>query len=179
MTENNIKISSSRLKDISFGMRVLLVEDDPIIQQQLKVFLLRFFAHIDTANNGVEALKLYEKDKYDLIITDLSMPQMGGIELSIHVKEMDTDQYIIVVSAHFESDKLIDLLNIGVGGFIIKPVDFTLVIKQLTKICQVISNRNELKYLNKILENKNKELQESNIQYQSALNESMNLKKQL
>ncbi len=107
------------------------------------------------------------------------MPQMGGIELSIHVKEMDTDQYIIVVSAHFESDKLIDLLNIGVGGFIIKPVDFTLVIKQLTKICQVISNRNELKYLNKILENTNKELQESNIQYQSALNESMNLKKQL
>ncbi len=43
MTENNIKINSSRLKDISFGMRVLLVEDDPIIQQQLKVFLLRFF----------------------------------------------------------------------------------------------------------------------------------------
>lgn len=176
MQENNMKAKSKLLKDVAFGMRVLFVEDDPIIQEQLKTFLLRFFAHIDTANNGVEALEFYKKNKYDLVITDLSMPLMNGIDLSKEIKLMNEDQYIIVVSAHSESDKLIQLINIGVDGFILKPVALPLVIQQLIKICKEISNASMLEYYNKLLEDTNQELQNRNMEYQIALDELMHLK---
>ena len=176
MSEISIKEKSNTLKDIAFGMRVLFAEDDLIIQEQFKTFLLRFFAHIDTANNGVEALEYYAKNKYDLVITDLSMPQMNGIELSRHIKDTNEDQFIIVVSAHSESDKLINLINIGVDGFILKPVDIPLVIQQLLKICTIISDHNMLEYYNKLLEDTNIELERSNVEYQIALNELMQLR---
>jgi YesN/AraC family two-component response regulator len=179
MSKANIKTKGELLKDIAFGMRVLYVEDDLIIQEQFKSFLHRFFSHVDTANNGVEAMDFYSKAKYDLLVTDLSMPLMGGLELSKKIKEINEDQYIIVISAHSESDRLIQLINVGVEGFILKPIDVGLVMKQLIKICREISNRNMSDYYNKLLEDSNKALEKRNMEYQIALHELTEVKKTL
>lgn len=146
------------LKEIGFDMRILLVEDDENLQYQLNVFLSRFFGQIDTACDGIEALTLYEKRQYDLVMTDLTMPNMGGIELSQKIREINAKQTIFVVSAHSESEKLIDLINIGIDGFILKPFNLSHILNQLTKTCQAIYDHKMLEYFSCMLEETNREL---------------------
>lgn len=168
--------NSKILREIGFEMRVLMVEDDLIIQQQLKTFFLRFFGHVDTADNGLEAFDLYNRHSYDLIITDLTMPQMGGIELSANIRSMNPNQKILVVSAHSESDKLIELINIGVDGFMLKPIDMDRVLQILTRTCQSIYDHKMLHYFNNLLEQTNLELKESNIELESTLSKLQQLR---
>lgn len=169
-TTDPIQENSKMLRDIAFEMKVLLVEDDITIQQQFKSFLLRFFSHVDTADHGAEALELYNKNTYDLVITDLTMPQMGGIALSESIRSIRSHQKILVLSAHSESDKLIELINIGVDGFMLKPIDMSRVIQILTRTCQSIYDHKMLHYFNNLLERTNNELKESNIELERTLN---------
>lgn len=168
---NSIKTVDKTLKEIAHDMNIMLVEDDVLLQEQLKLFLARFFACVDTASNGEEALIKYEQKEYDLIFTDLTMPYMGGIELSQKIKSINESQHIVVLSAHSESDKLIELINIGVDGFLLKPIDVTLVIKQLTKICHVLYDQKMLKYFSNMLYETNQELEGINKELEKALNE--------
>ncbi|MDO8454960.1 MAG: response regulator, partial [Sulfurimonas sp.] len=125
------------------------------------------------ANHGQEALDKYEIKQYDLIITDLTMPFMDGIALAEQIKFRNESQQIIVLSAHSENDKLIKLINIGVDGFLLKPVDVKLVIKQLSKTCQALYDHKMLEYFNLILEEITQELKDSNIELENVLNELM------
>lgn len=169
----NIVSTDRTLKEIAFDMNILLVEDDLILQEQLKIFLTRFFGRVDTADHGKEALDKYEKKQYDLIITDLTMPFMDGIALAEQIKLRNESQQIIVLSAHSENDKLIKLINIGVDGFLLKPIDVKLVIKQLSKTCQALYDHKMLEYFNLILEEITQELKDSNIELENVLNDLM------
>lgn len=166
-----IQSNAKLLKEIAFDMKVLFVEDEIEIQEQLKNFLSRFFGRVDTADNGVEALDLFNLHSYDLVITDLTMPFMDGIELSANIRSIKDSQHIIVISAHSESEKLIELINIGVDGFILKPVDIQRVIQMLLKSCQSIYDHKMLHYFNNLLEQTNAELRESNIELECTLNQ--------
>lgn len=168
--------SAKHLKEIGFEMKLLLVEDDLDLQEQIKIFLSRFFGRVDTANNGVEALLRYNEHHYDLILTDLTMPIMGGTELSKKIHEINNSQRIIVLSAHSESENLIELINIGIDSFLLKPVDMERVIQQLNKTCQAIYDHKMLEYFSNMLEETNKELRDSNIELECALNELMRSK---
>lgn len=165
-----IQTNSKILREIGFEMRVLLVEDDVVIQQQLKTFLLRFFGHVDSADHGVEALELYNRHRYDLVITDLTMPLMGGVELAANIRAINPNQKILVVSAHSESDRLIELINIGVDGFMLKPIDMDRILDSLTRTCQSVYDHKMLQYFNTLLEQTNQELKESNMELEATLN---------
>lgn len=173
MQNNSIVNFGKGLKEIAFEMNVLLVEDDTILQEQIKLFLARFFGSVETAYDGEDALQKYRPKKYDLILSDLTMPRMNGILLTQGIKEMDESQKIIIISAHSESEKLIELINIGVDGFLLKPLNVTNMITQLTKVCRAIYNQKMLQYLGQILEETNQELKSTNIELESALNEIM------
>lgn len=171
MQNNSIVNFGKGLKEIAFDMNVLLVEDDTILQEQIKLFLARFFGSVDTAYDGEDALQKYRPKKYDLILSDLTMPRMNGILLTQRIKERDESQKIIILSAHSESEKLIELMNIGVDGFLLKPLNITNMIIQLTKVCSAVYNQKMLQYLSQILEETNQELKSTNIELESALNE--------
>lgn len=168
---NSAQENAKNLKELGYEMSLLLVEDDDILQTQLKMFLTRFFAHVDVASNGIEALKAYKQRQYDLVVTDLTMPLMGGIELSHILRNQNEKQKIFVVSAHSESDKLIELINIGIDGFMLKPINIATVLNQLMKTCQAIYDHKMLEYFSNMLEETNKELRSSNIDLECALNE--------
>lgn len=178
--ENTNNDIVKNLKEIAYEMSILIVEDDTLLQDQLKVFLSRFFRYVDTADNGAEALDKYNKKQYSLIFTDLTMPLMGGEEFARKVKSINEFQHIIVLSAHSESEKLIQLVNIGIDGYMLKPLDITPVLKQIYKVCRVIYNQDMLEHLNIMLEESNNELVElvaRNTELKSALDELKNVKK--
>ena len=94
-----------------------------------------FFEKIDLAQNGEEGLELFEPGKYEIIITDINMPKVNGVEMVKAIRRKDRHQMIIVISAHDEPHYLIDLINAGVQRFLSKPIDLTELISILNEFC--------------------------------------------
>jgi YesN/AraC family two-component response regulator len=113
-------------KDVS----ILFVEDDKEISKEMELLLQEIFSKIKIAFDGKEALEQYkifyeENNSYpDIIITDIQMPNMNGIELIKNIYKKNPTQKIIVLSAHNESEYLIELVNLGIYRFILKPMDY-------------------------------------------------------
>ncbi len=150
----------------SKNLNVLYAEDDSYLREETSEALDNFFANINTAVNGQEALEkyldYYEKNGtyYDLIITDINMPLMNGVELIKQVHKIHIEQVIIVISAYNESSRLIELINIGITYFIMKPISITQLMNILYQSTKQISNQNDLIRYRKELEDMNKNLDE-------------------
>ncbi len=129
---------------------VLLVEDDDNIIKETKELLELIFSNVIVAKDGDEGIKKYlnykkENDKYiDLVITDIQMPKMDGIELTKLIYKENNEQLLIVLSAHSESHYLLELVNIGISHFITKPLNYDSFVHVLyTKLKEVHDNKNE------------------------------------
>jgi len=82
--------------------RILVVDDEPYVCDALKMLLTLDGHEVVTANAGPEALDLYNQGRFDLVITDYSMPGMKGDELAAAVKSRNPDQRIIMITAYVE-----------------------------------------------------------------------------
>lgn len=84
---------------------ILVVEDDPIIRFTLSKTLMKHFDHIDTAENGSIGLHKIHENKYDMIISDLSMPVMDGYQMIKEIRESGNQTPIIICSAYEFDDQ--------------------------------------------------------------------------
>ncbi|WP_051654254.1 EAL domain-containing protein [Persephonella sp. KM09-Lau-8] len=125
-------------------IKVLYVEDDPRVRETTLLLLKEFFHKILTASNGNEGLKIYQKEKPDLIITDINMPVMSGLEMVSKIREKDKDIPIIVLTAHSETDYLIQSIKLGVDGYILKPIDLNQFLEVIKKVLEKITLKKEL-----------------------------------
>jgi CheY-like chemotaxis protein len=101
--------------------QILVVDDEPAVGDAIKM-MLKFDGHaVQTANGGKAALSLLEQGKFDLIITDYSMPGMKGDELAAVIKQRLPHQPIIMVTAYAEMLKSSGDLLTGVDFIISKP----------------------------------------------------------
>ncbi|WP_263832590.1 EAL domain-containing protein [Sulfurospirillum oryzae] len=140
-----MQISLKDLVDITSTLRILYVEDDVVLRENTVALLLDLFAEIDEATDGVEALKLYnEKENgYDIIITDLNMPHMNGMDLIRSIQAINPKQPIIVVSAHNETEYFLESIRNNINGYILKPIDFDQLIETLYKVASLVKTRKE------------------------------------
>ena len=127
--------STEKLISVSGGVSLLYVEDDLTLQQETAQLLRNFFEKIDLAQNGEEGLELFEPGKYEIILTDINMPKLNGVEMVKAIRRKDRHQMIIVISAHDEPHYLIDLINAGAQRFLSKPIDLTELISILYEFC--------------------------------------------
>ena len=136
---------------------ILFVEDDKGISKKMEILLYEIFSKIEVAFDGNEALEKYcnfhkTNNEYpDLIITDIRMPNMDGIELIKHIYKENANQKIIVLSAHNESEYLIELVNLGIYRFILKPMDYNNFFEIIFKVSKEI-------YMEKYKVSDNKEI---------------------
>ncbi len=136
---------------------ILFVEDDKGISKKMEILLYEIFSKIEVAFDGNEALEKYynfykANNEYpDLIITDIRMPNMDGIELIKHIYKENANQKIIVLSAHNESEYLIELVNLGIYRFILKPMDYNNFFEIIFKVSKEI-------YMEKYKVSDNKEI---------------------
>jgi CheY-like chemotaxis protein len=131
-----MNINLSELIEFTRSLNILFVEDNDDVRNQLLKFLKNFFNEIDVAFDGVDAFDKFQKNqtKYNLVITDISMPRLDGIELSKKIMNLNINQKIIIVSAHTEADKLNKLKEIGVFDILQKPVGYNNLIDSLEKL---------------------------------------------
>jgi len=132
---NDIK----KLYSLSKNLTVLYAEDDKNIQTTMHKYLKKLFKSVSVADDGLYGLELYEKERHDIVITDLSMPKMSGINMIKKIRQINPTQTVLVTTAHNESNFLEDTNEIGVDGYIIKPFDFSVLNLELQKIVEKIS----------------------------------------
>lgn len=113
-----------QLREYTAGMSLLIVEDSRSLQALSHDLLSKVFDDIDIAGNGEEGLALYQEKWHDIIITDINMPVMDGIEMLKKIKEIDWDQSVIIFSAYDNSINLKELINLNTSHFLKKPVSY-------------------------------------------------------
>lgn len=102
---------------------ILVVEDEVKIRESLVNVLSSRYSKVIGAQNGDEGLKKFKKFKPDLIITDIAMPIMDGLDMAKEIKEIANDVPIVVLSAYSEKERLLRSIDIGIDKYLIKPVD--------------------------------------------------------
>lgn len=132
-------------KDIS----VLFVEDDEDIRKETSELLEDIFKRnitiaVDGQDGFTKYMKYYEENNkhFDLVITDICMPKIDGVKLTKLIKKENIEQKLIVLSAHNESEYLMELVNVGISQFILKPIEFNSFIDIIYKISKEIYHIN-------------------------------------
>ena len=101
---------------------ILLIEDEKIIRDNIASMLKFFFKEVYTAIDGIDGLDTYETYLPDIIITDLKMPNMCGFELIEELQKRSSNVYTVIVSAHTDTELLMNAIHQNVERYIIKPV---------------------------------------------------------
>ncbi len=130
----SIKLLKAKAKDLT----ILLVDDDPLIRKEYMNFFGRIFDNIDNRNNGKEGLEATLNKQYDLIISDVQMPVMNGLEMIDEIKQRNPDQSTLLISASHDSDILHSSVKLGVDGYIFKPIQIKPALEVLDKIVSKI-----------------------------------------
>jgi len=137
-------------------IKVLYVEDDIVVQKLTSNFLSSLFDNLIVANDGEEGLQKFQENKIDLIITDIIMPKMGGIEMIQKIKEIDANCYTIILSQDNDVDTLLQSITLNVDGYMLKPIVFEKMLNTIEKVIQKFKLEYESKshqyYLNQYLE---------------------------
>lgn len=115
---------------------VLYVDDEQVTRHRLVSLLEREAARVLEAGDGQEGLQQYRTYRPDVVITDIRMPVMDGIAMAREIKRADPDAEIIVTSAHNEAALLLDAIDIGVAGYLLKPVDTRLLLSAVAKVSE-------------------------------------------
>jgi len=157
-------INLKNLKNLTKDLSILYVEDDLYIQDMMVQYLEKFFNLVECASDGHEGLEKFKAKKFDIVITDLSMPNMSGIDMLLKIKEQNKEQDILITTAHSESEYMVEAIKIGIDGYIIKPFEFHQLNNELFKIAEKLKkfqeNEDYKKYLNKMVEDKTSQLRD-------------------
>jgi len=116
-----------KIRTYTKNMDVLFAEDYAPLHDTLLNILSSLFKSVDAARDGKEALEMYRrklatKGSYDIIFSDIEMPELNGLELVSEIKKIKKDDNIVIFSAYQDSKYLLELINLNVRRFILKPV---------------------------------------------------------
>lgn len=140
---------------------ILLAEDEENLRNSFKKVLLLYVKEVFTASNGEEAFELYQNHRPDIIITDVKMPKLNGLELIKKIRKENQETPIIVTSAYTDKDLLLESIKLSLVDYLVKPIkekDLIALLEisadvllQKVKTVVAIDERNAYDYQNKQL----------------------------
>jgi two-component system, cell cycle response regulator len=116
---------------------VLYVEDDQETRDGVADSLRLHIKEIDTAKDGREGLTLFKNKKYHIVITDIKMPVMNGLEMSREIKALNKKTPVIITTAYNDTEFLIECIDIGVNQFILKPIIMNRLMDSINKCIKI------------------------------------------
>ena len=126
-----------------FNLSLLYVEDEPYILQNAVEFLEDQFLEIYEARDGKEALALYHDKKPDIIITDIEMPKMSGLELCRKIRKTDDNTPIIITTAFTDQDYLLQAIELNLVKYLKKPIQEELLHEALEICAQKLDSKDK------------------------------------
>lgn len=131
---------------LSENIKLLYVEDNEDARRETLELLSEIFDDISVAKNGLEGIEAFnDKGNIDLIITDVNMPKMNGIDMIKTIRESDSDVNILILSAYNESNYFVETIKIGIDGYLLKPLELEQFFEILTKVLEKISLKKRMK----------------------------------
>ena len=137
--------------------RILIIDDEKSIRHSLKEILEYENYKVDEAPDGIEGIKMAEKDKYDIIFCDIKMPRMDGIEVLENLQNKCPEVPVVMISGHGNIDTAVEAIRKGAFDFIAKPLDLnrilitvrnaldrTVLVKETKTLKRKISRTNEM-----------------------------------
>ena len=132
-----MEIYKSDLLSFTKKLKVLYVEDNEDARLAVKELLSCFFDHIVTAVDGLDGLEKFENGDFDLLVSDIKMPRMNGVDMAKKIKAISPNIAIIIVTAHQESEYLLECIRCSVDGYLLKPIS----VQALEEVILKISNQ--------------------------------------
>ncbi len=136
-------VNIKELKKFTTDLNILYVEDELDIQKSMGLYLQKLFASVTLASNGLEGLELFNKNNFDIVLTDISMPKMNGSDMISKIREVDSEVPIVITTAHIDSNYLMEAIKSHVDGYIIKPFDYNVLNTELFKVAEKIQKYKE------------------------------------
>jgi len=160
------------LKDFT----VIYVEDEIDISEEITYFLRPKVKELYVANNGKEGLELFKKTQANLIITDIQMPVMGGLEMVEEIRKIDEMVPIVITSAYNDNNFLAKSITLNVDAYVTKPLDLIKFYNTLNKVIKPFELTKELqeknRELDKLLTLRTNQLQEEHNLLENLFHES-------
>ncbi len=141
-------------KEILAGISILYVEDENDVREFTSKLLSSLVKKVYTAENGLVGLETFieNKNDIDLIVTDINMPKLDGLDMCIKIKEYNDSIPIVVTSAHNDPDFLKRAIDVGVSAYAMKPIDLYQLVDSIIKAVEPLVLKRELEDLNVSLE---------------------------
>ena len=133
-----------KIKDIKIkteNLTLLYIEDNQDLRENKLILFNEIFKSVQSAKNGFEGLEFFQECDYDLIITDINMPLMGGLEMIEKIKKLKQNQKVIVHSAYGELEYISKMVDLNIDAFITKPVTTK---KLIETIWEVVEKRDRV-----------------------------------
>jgi len=124
-----------------WDVSALYVEDDSATRDEVTPFLEQRVREVLTAENGRDGLALYRQKQPDLVITDIRMPAMDGLQMAREVRDAYKGALIIVTTAHSDASSLLDAIDIGIDQYVVKPLNMKKFAAAIEKCVEIIEYR--------------------------------------
>jgi DNA-binding NtrC family response regulator len=125
-------------------LKILYVEDEPDLRNRIRIVLDMLYDTVLTAANGKEGLDLFQREHPDLVLSDIRMPVMDGLELTREVRQSAPDTPVILCTAFTETSYLLRAIELGVSGYVRKPLDARELVQVISRAARPILQQREL-----------------------------------
>lgn len=122
---------------------LLYVEDDVEIIDDILYFIKKKFKKIYIANDGKEALDLFNENDIDLLLLDINIPYINGLQVAEIIRKENADIPILFLSAYSEKNKLLKAIDLQIHGYILKPLKIDELRTSLNKMTDLLNKKNE------------------------------------
>lgn len=124
--KDSLSLEPLRESDDDPATSILVVDDEPGVRGVMEEILVREGYRVSTASDGAEALTLVHTQHYDLVLSDLYMPKMDGLELLKRIKDLPDSPDVIIITAHASVESAVQAMKLGAADYIPKPLNFDL-----------------------------------------------------
>ncbi|MBL0708724.1 MAG: response regulator [Sulfurimonas sp.] len=131
------------MKDMLKNFTILYVEDEDMVRKSAVEYLSRVCKRVLQAKDGKEAITIWRENKPDIIITDISMPKLNGIDMASYIRSQDKDVQIIIATAHSDTEYLLKAVELQLVKYIIKPITKDKLVGALEKSMELISDKSK------------------------------------
>ncbi len=119
------------------GHRLLIVEDEPLLRITMADALRKEGWTVDVAEDGVKGAALFEQHLHDVVLSDLVMPKLGGMELLKRIKALQPETTVLIITAHGTVDRAVEAMREGASDFITKPFSMAQLVVRISNVCSV------------------------------------------
>jgi DNA-binding NtrC family response regulator len=133
--------------DEKVPLKLLFVEDEPDLRERVRIVLEMYFDTVLCAGNGSQGLECFSRERPDLVVSDIMMPVLDGVEMARQIRELSPDTPVIFCTAFTETGYLLKAIELGVSAYVRKPLDCRELVQVINRAATPILQRRELELL--------------------------------